>query len=349
MAKADVMPVPPFWQWIPLSEYRRPAPPIPQHLRRLWWRRGARANSDRGASHTAPYSATGLHNIEEQLAGSLESHLAAWFADRQPNQRLVVLPPHLGVASIMRRVASTARWRIVEPPSPAEILNGGEAWRGRLMEMGDAPLVVPALHRMFLRYADGLDRLRELLALLRLRRGPALVGCESWGWWYVHKALQLGAVLGEPLTLQALDADQLRQWLPESRGMVVDVLPQLAAESGGNVAVASALAARVAQSGASGDETNVTATGWRSHLPAWPPASGRMDTFVAHSLLIHGGLPDDDLATTILGTGDEISSGLKRLAVAGLVEEMHGTWRVTPAGYPAVRTHLIGHGYADDF
>lgn len=349
MAKTDVVPLPAFWQWIPLSEYRRPAPPIQQHLGRLWWRRGERPNSGRGAPHAAPYSATGLHEIDEQLAGSLEQHLAAWFADRQANLRLVVLPPHWGIASIMRRVASSARWRILEPPSPAEILNGGEVWRGRLVEMGDAPLVVPALHRMFLRHADGLDRLRELLALLRLRRGRALVGCESWGWWYVHKVLQLGAVLGEPLTLQALDADRLRQCLPEGGGMVVDVLPQLAAESGGNVAVASALAARVAQSGASGDETSVIATRWRSQLPAWPPESGRMDTFVAHSLLIHGGLPDDALATTILATGDEIASGLKRLAVAGLIEETHGTWRVTPAGYPAVRTHLIGHGYADDF
>jgi len=151
------------------------------------------------------------------------------------------------------------------------------------------------------------------------------------------------------LTLQALDADRLRQWLPEGGGMVVDILPELAAESEGNVAVASALAACVAQSGTNGDETSVIATRWRSHLPAWPPESGRMETFVAHSLLIHGGLPDDALATTILGAADEIGSGLKRLAVAGLVEETHGTWRVTAAGYPTVRTHLIGHGYTDDF
>jgi hypothetical protein len=32
-----------------------------------------------------------------------------------------------------------------------------------------------------------------------------------------------------------------------------------------------------------------------------------------------------------------------------LIEESCGTWRVKTAGYPAVRTHLIGHDYADDF
>jgi hypothetical protein len=352
MADAKAAPSPPLWQWIPLSEYQRPAPPFQHHVGRLWSWGGTPAETEpSAATPRAPQQRAALHHtIEEELADSLEQHLAAWFADPQATPRLVVLPPHLGVESVMRRVALSVRWRVLDPPPSAEILTDGDACRGRLMELGDAPIVVPALHRVFLRHADGMDRLRELLTFLCRRRVRALVGCESWGWLYVRKVLQLDAVFGEPLTLNAFDADRLAERLPDAGGVMAGVLRQLAAESGGNVVVASALAARVVQSGTSPDDASVTAPLlWRSRLPAWPPESGSTETFVAHSLLVHGGLPADALATTILATGDEIRAGVERLAAAGLIEETHGIWRVTPLGYPAVRTHLIGHGYADDF
>ena len=347
MANANVASSP-LWQWIPLSEYQRPTPPIQHHVGRLWWQGATPAET--GARAAAAHQRAAVHHtIEEELADSLEQHLAAWCADPQPALRLVVLPPHLGVENVMRRVATSVHWRVLEPPSLGDILTGGEAWRGRLTEVGDAPVVVPALHRMFLRHADGLDRLRELVVIVRRRCLRVLVGCESWGWLYLRKVLHLGAVFGEPLTLHAFDADRLAKWLPDGGGVLAGVLRQLAAESGGNVAVAHALAARVVQSGTSPDDVSVTAPlRWRSRLPAWPPDAGPMETFVAHSLLIHGGLPADALASTILATGDEIRAGVERLAAVGLIEETHGIWRVTPLGYPAVRTHLIGHGYADD-
>ncbi|MFI5399336.1 MAG: hypothetical protein ACHQ9S_27725 [Candidatus Binatia bacterium] len=239
---------------------------------------------------------------------------------------------------------------MLESPSPTEILTGSEAWRNRLLAVGDGPVVVPALHHMFLRHADGMARLRELLALLHQRRGRALVGCESWGWRYLRKALRIGAVFGEPLTLQAFDADRLAEWLPDEGGVLAGVLRQLAAESGGNVAVAHTLAARLVESGTRRGDTSVSAPLlWRLRLPGWPPESGPMETFVAHSLLIHGGLPIGALAATILASDDEIRAGVEHLAAAGLIEETCGTWCVSPAGYPAVRTHLIGHDYADDF
>lgn len=332
-----------LWQWIPLSEYRRPVPPVHHNIGRLW-RRGTPAENSPSAPTLPPpqRGASGRHSLEEEIADSLARHLAAWLADPTSSPRLIVLAPHLGIEDVLRRVARLTRSPVLEPPSSAEILTHSEAWLDRLLAMGDGPVVVPALHRMFLQHADGLTRLRELLTSVHQRRGRTLVGCESWGWRYLRKALRLGAVFGEPLTLQAVDADGLADWLPDAGGLSVDVLRQLAVESGGNVAVAHALVTRIVESGAAPLQ-------WRSRLPAWPPESSPMETFVAHSLLIHGGLPIDALAATILASDDEIRAGVEHLAAAGLIEEASGTWRVTAAGYPAVRTHLLGHDYVDDF
>ncbi|MFI5395676.1 MAG: hypothetical protein ACHQ9S_09090 [Candidatus Binatia bacterium] len=100
-----------LWQWIPLAEYRRPAPPVHHHVRRLWWRRGVPAEQAPSAPPLAApqQGATLRHTVEEEIADSLARHLATWLADPQGTPRLIVLPPHLGVENALRRVARSIR------------------------------------------------------------------------------------------------------------------------------------------------------------------------------------------------------------------------------------------------
>ena len=338
-----------LWQWVPAAEFRRPAPPMPHRFNRLVARRLVSPQS--AAPSTAEAASAVGSEIAAEVAASLGWHLAPWIDDpaRQPSVRLVILPPPLGVEVVMRRLARSVGWPLLAPPSQEDILGTGGAWRSQLAKLGSGPLVMPALHRTFLRHADGLDRLRELLAHLSRPGVQALVGCDSWAWQYLHRIMHLQAAFTAPVTVQAFHADRLATWLPQTLGVLTDSVAELAAEANGNPAVATAIGRLAAEHEATHQPAHrpaPTGAAWlRAYLPQWPADAGKFDTLVVWSMLIHGGLTADALGLTMLITPDELRGCLHRLSAAGIIALRDGVMSVTAAGLPAVRAHLVGQGY----
>lgn len=136
---------------------------------------------------------------------------------------------------------------------------------------------------------------------------------------------------------------------------------RLAECSRGNIGVAAAYWRRALRTvperdfGEDGAETRrpgtdtIWVTSWddleRSAVPA---EAGETARFVLHALLLHGGLDSERLASVLPAHSSAIGQALGCLAEAQLVEARGGRWRVTPWGYPAVRTALCSDDYLSD-
>ncbi len=83
-------------------------------------------------------------------------------------------------------------------------------------------------------------------------------------------------------------------------------------------------------------------------LPSVPPMERPAGAFVLHALLVHNGLPDVILPNLLPLQKDHITKTLLQLRSAGAVECQNSIWRVTPLGYPAVRSYLRGENYLTD-
>ena len=70
--------------------------------------------------------------------------------------------------------------------------------------------------------------------------------------------------------------------------------------------------------------------------------------FVLHTLLLHDGLPGQLLSQVLPFPESQTQGSLQSLRVAGVVARDQDRWRVTAAGYPAVRRFLQSEGYLVD-
>ena len=99
-------------------------------------------------------------------------------------------------------------------PTAAEILNHDD-WIEHLLHIPKTPMVIPHLEWFFLRHHYGLDLLRKLLTWLQEQNLRCLIGCNSWGWAYLEKAIQLAQSLPHPLTLAPCNQDHLGAWFTD--------------------------------------------------------------------------------------------------------------------------------------
>jgi hypothetical protein len=82
--------------------------------------------------------------------------------------------------------------------------------------------------------------------------------------------------------------------------------------------------------------------------PSLPSDFDRVDAFILHTLLLHGGLPAGLLTNLLSLSATELIRHLYHLQAAGLVEEDAERWLVSPLGYPVVRRFLDNAGYLTD-
>lgn len=82
--------------------------------------------------------------------------------------------------------------------------------------------------------------------------------------------------------------------------------------------------------------------------PALPSPISPETSILLHSLLLHNGLSQTILAEILPFSPHVITSTALVLKDAGLIEENHDLWNVSPAGYPIVRQYLNGEGYLTD-
>jgi hypothetical protein len=213
---------PPLWQWVSVADYRPPKASV-KVVSENWFatlRKRLRPDNADAAS------AVRLNHLEtlshEQLAriapnpgwggavASLDSALEDWLTTDRPDRLTVFLigPPHSGSAEILRLWAEQRQWRVLDPPTPEQILTGDTHWLSAQMTE-ERPWVLPALERVYLRHAAGLDLIRPFLHQADSGKlGRGVIGCDSWAWAFLRRVSPPGG-RSRKLTVQAFDKERL--------------------------------------------------------------------------------------------------------------------------------------------
>ncbi len=214
------------------------------------------------------------------VARALEAALDGWLASDTPGPRVqvVVGAPHDGTPEAIVAWAQARGWSVIEAPRRDEVLAGGEEWMGRLTGGADEPVVIPRLEACYLRHHQGLALIRRLVDWLLARRRRCLIGCSSWAWAYLCRAMALGSVFPPPLTLQALDQERLQHWFADLATRSHDTPPAFRQSDNGKWVLPPPAPAEGAGGGGGGDEDS----------EAKPEISGFMGYLAAHSRGIPG-------------------------------------------------------------
>lgn len=147
---------------------------------------------------------------------ALGEHLHQWLSDPQPPSlvQVIVGPPGTEVGAAVERVALRREGQVAAPPSPAALLTGDWRHANALQhdESRTAPLTaIPRLERWYLRHEQGLASVRALVERLVRQRRRTLIGCDSWAWAFLQRAMGVEETLGKPLTVAPWDAGRLSE------------------------------------------------------------------------------------------------------------------------------------------
>ena len=210
------------WQFVNLADYHPPTTSV-KVASGNWFaslrRRLRRDRTESEAGHPINDLQALSDSQRERLApapdwrdavASLDVALEGLWTGQRTHRGSVFLigPPHSGCAEILKLWAEQRQWRLLDPPSPQQILAPDPAWLGSLI-MEHRPWVFPHLERTYLRHAGGLRVLRQFLNEVSSGRlGSGIIGCDSWAWAFVRR---IGApvVRSATLTLQAFDEKAL--------------------------------------------------------------------------------------------------------------------------------------------
>jgi hypothetical protein len=84
------------------------------------------------------------------------------------------------------------------------------------------------------------------------------------------------------------------------------------------------------------------------NLPSVPASMPPQESFVLHTVLLHETLAADILPHLLPLSSSEVLRSVHRLRAVGLLEAVHGRWRVPALVYPMVRSRLKSDGYVVD-
>jgi hypothetical protein len=216
-----------LWEFIPLDQYSRPAEPASEAVRKglfgMWGRlRGRRPSHD-----NLVMSQENLRQVPAELlqraapppdwsiaVPALTTALEQWLETPEPPipTQILVGSPYSGISEIATAWAGAHAWRLVTPPTPDDVLEGGGEWFNEIDNDGTTPLVIPSLERCYLRHHDGLNLIHRLTEWLAVNRNRCLLACNSWAWAYFRKVFEVDVVFPPPVTSQALDHKRLQQW-----------------------------------------------------------------------------------------------------------------------------------------
>jgi len=212
-----------IWDFIPVDEYTVPGDSMSVgtvHKGFRAWIRRLSGKDQRSESPLDPDE--DLHSPSGPLrtaalprpdwspaAATLDERLRPWLHAEKPAKPVVsyVAPPYSGGKDILTAWAAARDIPSVRIPEVHEIIGDREEWFRQWPR--DTPWVLPHLEKCFIRRADGLDLVRDLLSrLLAGEFGQGVVGCDGWGWRFLQHVW-----LGRPsytITARALDGDAMR-------------------------------------------------------------------------------------------------------------------------------------------
>lgn len=325
-------------------------------------------------------------------AMALAEEVRPWLESTNPdrNHRVLIGPPGCDVSAVMHALSQKQGLLTFGPPTSEAILgeSAGAGWAALDDSSHSGVLVIPQLARCYLRHANGLTLVRRLLEQIVASPHRVLVGCDSWAWAFLNRAVGIDDLLGEPLTFAPFDGNRLDSWF-RSNCQVADYefrqigsekslfpeLPKsnhedtsswsgspfiqnLAAYSRGNPAVALAFWRAGLRRGE--PELNESADSIRdreSVLWVVPPSQltprisnevDRVHRFVLHSLLLHGGITLSSLQLILPFDRAEVVRRVASLQRWGLLEEQDQVMQVRLMAYPFVRQNLLEEGLLTD-
>ncbi|MDX9834802.1 MAG: hypothetical protein RBT36_06230 [Desulfobulbus sp.] len=388
-----------LWVFAPLSEYQVPVLPASSAATRTW------SSLTRLFGGGSPQQQAPTPDREEprplspprldRLAPSPDWSAAIMAFDRtlddwwrQENVdrpvRFLIGPPYGGHAEMVRRWGAALGAMVVAEPSGEQILAEDARWLADWP--GAQPLwVLPHLEWCFLRHANGLSLVRQLLERAESGRlGCGLIGCDSWAWAFLEHVWPVSRP--DALSIQAFDGNRLAQLFAAmatprygeriqfrnlNNGKDILTAPfaedeevgteiaELAAHSRGTAGLAAALWRRRLCAGpeeaedtdASTAEEGRTEVAYvEEHIEEVRPSAdfGEEEVLLLHALLLHNGLAESLLAQLLPLPSSRTAATLRRLHQGGLVELSDGRWRVAAPACVAVRELLCSRDYLCD-
>ncbi|MCH2486321.1 MAG: hypothetical protein MK010_01060 [Erythrobacter sp.] len=208
---------------IPLAQYSAPKLPTEDRLRAWSMRIKAMFLSRMGDTviSSERLETPTLRRLDEAaeppacgpLIEDIERATADWLAADPPNPAaLAIVMPPTDENDVLGSWAREAGYRVLDPPET----RGAFCDRQTMASATQEPcplLAIPRLERWFLRSETGLEGLRELFRHLENYPGRVLIGCNSFAWAFLSKALNLNLLIHEPLIFKPFDAERLERWL----------------------------------------------------------------------------------------------------------------------------------------
>lgn len=293
----------------------------------------------------------------------------AWAREANPAMPVlaVVLPPGEETDIIRHWAERDGHFIMAAPPE-----RGGHVDLAHLNGIEPTRLIViPKLEQWFLRTPEGLQGVRHLLALLDSRQQRAVIGCNSFAWAFLSKAVGIENIAGKAMTFRPFDADRLQSWLNglaeeeldrgirfrlvadgsevfsgESRKETREFFLRLAGYSRGIPWVAWQMWRNTLRIG---DENHLEVAErhgfWVSSLEEFvlPGDYPRELLFALHAIALHGELSPAELGR-VLPEGVDTST-VATLAASRLVRRENGRLSLQPEAYPAVRSGFLSSGF----
>ena len=241
----------------------------------------------------------------------------------------------------------------------------------------EGPLVVPRLERWFVRSSEGIERMRQLLIILSARR-QVLIGCNSFAWRFLSKAIRLDLIAPGPFTFRPFDGAMLEKWLVElAAGEMADGAGFRLAESGNYLLREGAeeethhffetLAGRSLgvpsiawhmwrdmlrideldehPDGSQGESSRQRETFWIAAMDelVLPGTYPRELLFALHALCLHGSLTPPQLLEVVPDTAGVAM--VPALRGSQFIRFENGELGIRAAAYPAVREGLQTSGF----
>ncbi len=303
--------------------------------------------------------------VVEEIAHTVDD----WRSAANPAQPLlaIVLPPGDDTDAV-QNWAERDGHAILAPPAD----HGKPADLNRLYRLEPGQfIVIPKLEAWFLRTPSGLRRIRHLLGELAARRQRAVVGCNSFAWSFLSKAIGIDNLAGKAMTFRPFDAKRLETWLSglaevernrgvrfrlvnkgheifsgEDQKLSHDFFLRLAGYSLGIPWVAWQMWRSVLWI----EDRAPEATREREHFWVSPleelvlPGDYPRDfLFALHAIALHGALAPAELAQVLPeGAGTDM---IAALVGSCLTEFQNERLQLQPEAYPAVRSKLRSAGF----
>lgn len=223
----ETTPQPSAWAFQPLSEFKSPAQPARERVRRglvnvfsdLFKKDAQTPWLAQAEFQSVPQFLLNRVAPEPDLSPAVDelgNYFSAWLAKLRPRQNVQVLvaPPGARLSTIVRRFAEQKGWKIIGAPGGERLLSLTDDWlTSQLNSAGDEPIVIPRLENWYLRHHDGLHFIRTLVDWTESTNKRIMIACDSWTWAYLVRVIDIDTVLPMPHTVQPFDAARLEGWL----------------------------------------------------------------------------------------------------------------------------------------